>query len=219
MRTDNHGIHTIVQLGRYGDILNLLPLVKHLVDSSGWRIRWVVAEQFRDVLEGIPYIEQIVSVPSYSLAAGVPVAGGEIHVTQMYQHPMRKYFEKRYSNFQRAQWAALAGDSYAERLHEFPLVLPCDKWREGYSGIWHHVSGVSAPEYGGKLPGRPLEKCARFLDLTQQLSRCACFFGIDSGPLFLAEAVGVPTVGLIPRTGWTAREPHPSWIAYSYYSS
>jgi hypothetical protein len=213
--------HTIVQLGRYGDILNLLPLVKHLVDSEGWRIRWVVGQEFRDVLEGIPWIEEKISVPSYSLADGVRVAeqlgeGGVQHITQIYQNPVRKYLEKKYANFQRAQWALLK-PKYADRLYEFPLDLPVAKHYSSETRIVHHVRGVTAPEYVGKLPGQPLALCTRFLDLSIQLAHSSCFFGIDSGPLFLAEAVGVPTVGLIPRTGWTAREPHPSWIAWAYY--
>jgi ADP-heptose:LPS heptosyltransferase len=207
---------TIVQLGRYGDILNLLPLVKFLVEEQDWEVRWIVCDAFRDILEGILYIKEKISIPEYDLAAGISVAfnwSDPVYVTQVYQNPARKEMERKYKNFQWAQWSVLEYDF----TYDLPLDLPCVKWTGGHGEILHHKVGVSAPAYRGFLPGKSIECKGNFYTLASQLTSCSLFIGIDSGPLFLADAVGVPTVGLIPQTGWTAREPNPRWIACGYY--
>jgi ADP-heptose:LPS heptosyltransferase len=201
--------------------MNLLPLAKHMADS-GTRINWICCDQFRDIFEVVPYVTAY-SIREYDLALGVKLAQkfqAENHwpyvVTQIYQHPERKSLEKRFSNFQRAQWWLAGGDAYVDRLHEWPLEMNVTKWFHG-TGIRHHVSGYTCPEYRGKLPGQALNSRLKFYDLGQQLANAELFIGVDSGPLYLAEAVGVPTIGLIPRSGWTAREPNPRWIGYWHY--
>lgn len=47
----------IIQLGRYGDILNILPLCEHLRNTGEARPKLVVADQFRDIADAVSYAD------------------------------------------------------------------------------------------------------------------------------------------------------------------
>lgn len=46
----------IVELGRYGDIINILPVVKHISEMHHEPIAVMTAQQYADVLEGCSYV-------------------------------------------------------------------------------------------------------------------------------------------------------------------
>lgn len=50
---------TFIQLGRFGDIILLLPALKHIAETSGLLPRLIVASEFASVLEGVSYVEPI----------------------------------------------------------------------------------------------------------------------------------------------------------------
>lgn len=49
-----------IQLGRFGDIILLLPAMKYLADTTGMRPKMIVAKEYASVLEGVSYVEPIV---------------------------------------------------------------------------------------------------------------------------------------------------------------
>ena len=49
----------IVQLGRYGDIINALPAIRAFGQKRGQKQNVVVATEFADVLEGVSYVEPV----------------------------------------------------------------------------------------------------------------------------------------------------------------
>lgn len=55
----------IVQLGKRGDILNILPLAKKISDETGERVGVVVAEEFKDCADGCSYVSPIVMPGSF----------------------------------------------------------------------------------------------------------------------------------------------------------
>ena len=48
---------TFIQLGRFGDIILLLPALKYIAESSGFIPRLVVSRDYASVLDGVSYVE------------------------------------------------------------------------------------------------------------------------------------------------------------------
>lgn len=46
----------LVQLGRYGDILNILPVAKDIAEQEGGRVAMLVCPQFLDLMDGVSYV-------------------------------------------------------------------------------------------------------------------------------------------------------------------
>ena len=55
----------MVQLGRYGDIINILPLLRHIHTHHGTPVL-MVSSQFSDLLEGVSYVQPWVVDLDYS---------------------------------------------------------------------------------------------------------------------------------------------------------
>jgi hypothetical protein len=100
-----------IQLGRIGDILNILPLCKADFDRTGERPFLLVAEEFRPLLDGVTYVEPIVfpgefedNMGGYNLAEKVAAAHGlEIVCTQIYGRDLCGL--ELCSSFLRESWA------------------------------------------------------------------------------------------------------------------
>ncbi len=65
MRTSKNDKTCVVQLGRYGDIINILPLLRHIHARHGTPVL-MVSRQFSDLLEGVSYVEPWVVELDYS---------------------------------------------------------------------------------------------------------------------------------------------------------
>lgn len=50
---------TFVQLGRFGDIILLLPALKYIFDTTGHRPRLICSTEYASVLEGVSYVEPV----------------------------------------------------------------------------------------------------------------------------------------------------------------
>lgn len=48
-----------IQLGRFGDIILLLPAMKYIAESSGILPRMIVAKEYASVLDGVSYVEPL----------------------------------------------------------------------------------------------------------------------------------------------------------------
>ena len=76
-----------IQLGRYGDIINLLPVWRDM-HAHGIRPNVVVSEQFADVFDGVRYVQPIpVKCGPYDLQEGIRLARERFKdpiVTQVY---------------------------------------------------------------------------------------------------------------------------------------
>lgn len=55
----------IVELGRYGDIINILPVARHINDSYV-KPYFMVSEEFKTVLDGVSYVDPLVYAGHYS---------------------------------------------------------------------------------------------------------------------------------------------------------
>lgn len=61
-----------IQLGRYGDIILLLPAFKAIYDRIGLKPRVIVCTQYKSVLDGVSYVEPI--PVDYEWWSGIPSA-------------------------------------------------------------------------------------------------------------------------------------------------
>lgn len=139
-----------VMLGRYGDICNVLPMLKAEADA-GRRPTLVVSEEFANILDGVSYVDRIVWEGSYDrlpdalrwlkVSKGIP---GPV-VCQFHRHPFDK--ARLTDSYQKEVWR-LAGrlDDFASRG---PLVF--DR-REPL----RETALVSRLRMGGALPTKPL---------------------------------------------------------------
>ena len=56
----------VICLGRYGDIMNALPIARDLASKDGRPVAFVVAEAFADILDGVNYAQKIIFDGRYS---------------------------------------------------------------------------------------------------------------------------------------------------------
>lgn len=116
---------TFVQLGRIGDLLNILPFLYH--DSTqGIRHKLMVAKEYASLLEGVSYLEPIIyEGPHYEIGKAVKSAQGEVCCTQVNgpQEEVREYTYKpaglsaaATTSYQKEQWKV------AGRLGEWDSV-------------------------------------------------------------------------------------------------
>jgi hypothetical protein len=115
-----------IQLGRSGDILNVLPLLRRDFEVSGIRPLLLVAEQYRPLLDGVGYAEPFVWRGDFADLAGAwPVAeriaetnGAEIVCTQIYGNNVTTV--RTASSFVRQSWDQSPG---APPWGTLPLVF------------------------------------------------------------------------------------------------
>jgi hypothetical protein len=118
---------TLVQLGKFGDIINVLPLAFMLQKKLGGRIRWLVGKDWASILEGASYVEPIIfnGRDDELKRAIYEYRGHHKLVTQAWQNPDNG---RQTDSFAKEQWR------YAGSLNElgkWPLVFDQrDKERE-----------------------------------------------------------------------------------------
>jgi hypothetical protein len=113
---------TIIQLARFGDILNALPIA-WLYHRDNFSVRWVVHKDFATLVQGLSYIDEVVvwdgandDVEGAAMAQG---DHGPIVCTQV--HRMGTSV-RREANFCRASWSFCPHYSI-EQIKAAPLVL------------------------------------------------------------------------------------------------
>lgn len=122
---------THIQLGRVGDVLNILPLLHADYKSTGTRQRLMVAAEYASLLEGCSYVEPIIyQGPHYELSKAVELAkgmGGDVVVSQI-NGPLEQVASESYA---RAGQAGAVSTSYQKeswrvvgRLGEWDSCLP-----------------------------------------------------------------------------------------------
>lgn len=208
-----------IQLGRAGDILNILPLCKRDFDS-GRKPVLMVAEKFADLLDGVTYVEPLVFRGEFeeTLAATreaetfAHARGLAIVCTQIYGKEI--HCGEKCSSFTRESWARSPD---APEWGSLPLVFDRrDLSRE--AGVKNHLlqrgtgkpyvvlalSGTSSPfpenidlaRYLRNKLGKELDfvdvsgfMAPRFYDLLTLLEGAHALVTIDSALLHLAAAV------------------------------
>lgn len=221
-----------IQLGRVGDILNILPLCKRDFDATGVRPLIMVAEAFASVLQRVGYVEPIIRPGRFEDVAGAYrdaekiAASRNVSVicTQIYGEKLTSTEEC--SSFMRESWARVPDapawgslplvfdrrDLEAEanmrelllgRIGGKPYVVVA---LSGTSSPFEHAAALSA-HLRGTLHGYAIVDVSgvvapTIVDLLGVLEGARCIVTIDSAILHLAHAV--PHV---PVVAFITREP------------
>jgi len=217
-----------IQLGRLGDVLNILPLLYH-VNQSGKRPVLMVHQEFASVTEGLSYCDvEVISEGSWTeLDNATEIARekySEVHVCQI--HGTHQSARKTPS-------FAIDAWSRAGYWHEFgrhQLILNRDSERERrllasinpqQPFILVARNGTSSPfAHGEELLALARAHCPNvidlsairaenFVDLLALYERADLLITTDTATLHLAEASSVPTIALIADspTRWHGSPP------------
>jgi len=134
-----------ITLGAYGDICNTLPLVWHDF-QSGNRPTMLVAERFKDILDGVSYCERAVHPGHYSeclAAAASAEASGHfdnIYVVQCYGSKIERFTD----SFTKESWRLVGKLDLWDKL---PLVFDLrhkNREAEFIFDIQDHLNGFEA---------------------------------------------------------------------------
>lgn len=213
----------LVQLGRYGDILNILPPVYESFHSKKQALGLMVAGEFAPILEGLSYVEPMIFPGTYDelqrATALASLRAPAVAVSQVYG----KGLDHRWTteSYMRDSWDKVGVDGRWEQLPLLidrrseereerlaatidwsrPVVLTC---MSGRSSPFARAPKVRAemvrlmPEVNFvELP--PAEK---FFDLLGLFDRAHALVTVDTGPLHLAAASAVPVVALVNPKTW-----------------
>lgn len=240
---------TFVHLGRYGDIINTLPLLHHHA-ALGESVQQVVCWRYASVLEGVSYVrarpypnEFADLMPAIAMAKQLDPAAVNLQVSGTgWVQPRSR------TSFLLEQWAN-AGMAHA--WDTLPLVFDRrDAVREEL--LWKRTTGNSALPvvlvashgfsspfaYGADLLGTLRERLVgkalvvdlsgvvaeRVYDLLCLFDRAACLVTIDTMHMHLARGSSVPVVALAndTHTPWhqSAKRVGQVWYGtYTQYAS
>jgi len=208
-----------VQLGKYGDIINILPLVKRISDERSKRVSMVVCREFADVLSGVSYVTpHIVDVDRYDVASAISLA--KPHYDEVLVSQIGGYAKEQIGDsFIRQSWAQAGYESLfglpmefdlrdrkreKKQLAEFfphePFVLffgdggssPFQLKREALTAIQEasSIKVVDASEI----------RLARVYDLIGIMEMASLIVTIDTATLHLCHAVKTPSIQFISDT-------------------
>lgn len=230
-------------LGAYGDICAVLPVFYQQYLYAGAQQAVIVAKKYADIFEGTSYVNPILFEGHYSdlpkaIAQWAPRYAKRLCPVQVYGDP-GPHLGKSYVN---DMWRkAGAGD----RAARFPLVFDRrEREREQYLWSTHMGKGpivlfvgdgFSSPfpdkdrllsvlqsELAGQCHIVDLSsvRCQRIFDLLGLFESAAILVTVDTAPLHLSRAAGIPVISLHPgdASTWTASPAYPNNVLRLYYS-
>lgn len=223
----------ILQLGRAGDVINILPIAKELADRRGHPIPIVIHEDYADILDGVSYAEPEVYQGVISDFNGALEFAKdrfeEVIETQIYG---KTTFEMKHDSFCVDSWELA---NFGSLWGKLPLVFDQrDRAREK-SLIEKHVKtkkplllvnfkGISSPfQYSGPVMADITQRwgnlfeilnlagvqAERFFDLLGLMEKAAGIISIDTGTAHLASATKTPMILLQASTPhlWNGMKP------------
>lgn len=228
----------LCQLGRAGDIINVLPLAFSLSRKVG-RVNWLVGKEHASILEGCSYVKPVIWPTGQDTLpqALARYRGMQMICTQAWLNPDNV---KQTDSFAKEQWR------YAGMLNErdsWPLIfdrqdLPRanalrDRILSNLSGekpiVLVATDSVSTPYmYADRLIAtiRGLDvdvidmsniRAERIYDLLPLYEAADCLVTVDSMQLHLSRATNCPTIALI-NDGWRGAVPTPQTVASWRYA-
>lgn len=234
----------VVALGRYGDIVNVLPVCRELA-MRGEAPALMVAEQFKDVLDGVGYVEPEVFAGSFTdVKEAVRLAQSKYDRVLVGQVNSRNVgVNTECNSFSEEAWRQMG---FREEYGRLPLVFDRrDSEREEQLVKTHrktakplllvNCAGKSSPfqaaplllNHLSKKWGETFEvldlstvKAHRVYDLLALMDVAACLITIDTATLHLAAGSHVPMIALLSETPtlWHGSKPKPETLLARRYS-
>ena len=219
-----------IQLGRYGDIILLLPALKYLADATGVAPKLIVSKDYGSVLDGVSYVEKI-SLPVHWYM-GMPQArdyannhyGGG---TVLQCHGRNWGINLgAWPNFMTSMWDRTGVP--LSLFHYLPLVFDCrnperekaaiPKLKKPY--ILVNTVGVSSPFHHGPKIFSALKhlsnqvavvdmnrmRCHRIYDLLGPMDKALGLLTTDTATLHLAHGCSRPYIAFTVD-GWCSSIP------------
>jgi len=224
----------IVQLGRFGDIINILPIARHLYLTTGEKPHIMINREFSRLLEGVSYAApKAVTLNWLHLNTALELAKQQFGTVVESQICGQGYTpKKRMVAFNHESWYE-AG--FASHFHDaaFPLVF--DRRNAATEAavrnrlfrtnkpkiVTNLTAAFTAPFHMGRQVALALQatygatfeivdigtlKLPHVYDLLGAIEHAKVFVSIDTATLHLAAAAPVPLVALV-RNGWEGALP------------
>jgi hypothetical protein len=229
----------IVLLGRFGDIVNSLPIAIDL-HRKGHQIFWYVRPEFVPLLEGVSYVTPVVwngpiDQPGPAIEDARSRGYNRVLPIQVEGNP--EPLAEKTKNFSSESWRR-AG--YLEKFHILPCVFdqatppPADWNPVGDKPILAYCLQAYTSPYAEDLKQDLVqwlkENFGEHFSMVELgrskwrpdslyfiLRESAVLLSIDTFPLHMAYAAGTPTIALTPR-GWIGSEPRRHWIERVSYA-
>jgi len=229
---------TIIALGRLGDVVNALPAAYSLA-RKGARPRFVVAKNFRSILDGVSYVDPVEFEGDYTqLSEAIRIQksqGFNPLVFQAYKHPDKQRLTDSYSKeaWRIAGVLPLFGAIpliFDRRDHEAETELVAKHIEPDRPAILIAINGVSSPfPLAQELRNLITAKCPdhQIVDLSQVKARhpydliglidaADLLVSIDTLHLHLARASKTPVIALL-NDGWLGSLPPPQSVTAFRY--
>ena len=226
----------IVQLGRFGDCVNILPVAQHIARTYG-APHWMISREFASLLEGVSYvIPHVVDLTNDQLGAAVELARktyGHVLVTQIWGKDWHQ--EKLCQSYNMESWRAAGFMGQFRNQSWRPVFDNRDREREravvekvrGESGgkpliLANTTHSTSSPIRRGAEIFHNLHKwfgdthhivdmgtmkLARIYDALGLMEEAQLLVSIDTALIHLAAACDVPTVALVNPEPWLGTIP------------
>jgi hypothetical protein len=219
----------IVQLGRFGDIINVLPIARHIAENYA-KPKWMVSREFASVLEGVSYVEPlVVDLRNDQIKEAMSVARRDFrNVIQTQIWGLGYSTEKLCPSYNMESWRSAGLLSKFKDPTWFPWFDRRDAEREmllrtklSFEGkpllLVNVTSSTSSPfPQGPDVLAKIVErwgkqfavvnmadlKLHRIFDVLGLMDVAVCVVSIDTALLHLAAASHVPVVALTNPKPW-----------------
>jgi glycosyltransferase involved in cell wall biosynthesis len=218
----------IIELGRYGDIVNILPICRHIAKNYG-KPHLMISSEFASILDGVSYVvPEPQNYPYDQVFQAEYVAKKKFNIVLRAQIWGKGHVqEKRCKSYNAESWRELGFQNEFFDPVKFPLAF--DKRNPGREQALYDrlkndkpmllaqlTASISSPfPPGEKLLGRIREcfgemynivdlasvQAERAFDLIGLMDRSKALVTIDSLPLHLAAASKLPVVALVNDRG------------------
>lgn len=230
----------LVQIGKFGDAVNVMPLAFMLHKKLGGKIGWVIGRNWASLLEGATYVEpRIFSGTDDALPFALELCKGEqLLVTQAWKNPDQK---RETDSFAKEQWR-YAG--VLDEIGKWPLIFDnrditreqalVEKFiKKGVKNVLVGTTSVSTPYprwrqllelLYNELPGVNIVrldkvKAERVYDAIALYDAADLLVTIDTVHIHLVRASQCPVIFLrndlpiLGPAGWHGATPPPQTIA------
>lgn len=221
----------VVQLGRNGDIINILPAVRRMAEEQGGPVAMVTASEYINVIKGLSYVEPIEWKSSFDdLLPAIKFAKenfDDVVVTQV--HGAGYHFRPVTPNFNVESWSRTSMSHLFDSLplvfdnrdFGYEVVLAAKYLNREKPNVLVNLSGNSTPfEEAPKsfmvylrrsLPNANVVDLStittpQIYDLLGLYDRSVCLITTDTATMHLARGSSIPMIALC-GTGWHATKP------------
>lgn len=225
-----------VQLGRFGDIINILPILQE-EERLGFRPTLMVAKDYASIMDGVPYADVLVYEGEFKyLLPAIRQAERyayerdmEVIITQVYGLGYK--WDRKTDSFATDAWWKAA---YYADWNKLPLTFKRDKDREkrlaralperpillataGTSSPFPHAERLTTAlkrAYPGRVVVLDNIRAERIYDVLGLYDRAAVLVTIDTMHAHLCMASKVPTVCLVVQrpTTWHGAPERPNHV-------